>query len=152
MTDLSELEYFAGEWDAEGTFHKTPFNDEKPIRMGIETRRDLGGFWLVTRTAELRTADNPHPLAATYIWGVDPAGGRFTTDWFDSNGGRARQDGPGWDGDLLVFTGSMTSGGFTFALRDTFNRLGADEYHHLGEVDLGEGFIPVDEETARRRR
>ena len=46
----------------------------------------------------------------------------------------------------------MTYGGYRLALRDTFTRLGDDEFHHLGEVDLGQGWIPVDEERARRRR
>jgi len=43
-------------------------------------------------------------------------------------------------------------GGYRFALRDTFTRRGDHAYHHLGEVDLGQGWIPVDEEQARRRR
>ncbi|HEX8858484.1 MAG TPA: hypothetical protein VGC06_05190 [Actinomycetes bacterium] len=46
----------------------------------------------------------------------------------------------------------MTYGGYRFALRHTFTRRGDDAYHHLGEVDLGRGSIPVDEERARRRR
>jgi hypothetical protein len=45
----------------------------------------------------------------------------------------------------------MTYGGYRFALRDTFTRRSDDAYHHLGEVDLGQGWIPVDEELAHRR-
>jgi hypothetical protein len=45
----------------------------------------------------------------------------------------------------------MTLGGDRFALRDTFTGRGDDEFHHLGGVDLGQGWSPVDEERARRR-
>jgi hypothetical protein len=149
-TELAELDFFIGEWEAEGTFFTTPFSTEKSIRMNIETRRDLKGFWVLTRTAEQPTADNLNPLEASYVWGYDTANGQYIAEWFDSNGGRAHQESPGWDSDRLVFTGTMTSGGFTFALRDTFTRR-TNGYHHLGEVDLGAGWIPVDEEAVRRR-
>jgi hypothetical protein len=100
------------------------------------------GFWIRTRTAEQDSPDNPNPLTATYLWGYDPEAGRFSADWFDSNGGRATQTSAGWEGDRLVFVGQMTYGGYRFALRDTFTRRGDDAYHHLGEVDLGQGMDP----------
>jgi hypothetical protein len=90
-------------------------------------------------------------LPTTYHWGYEPDTGRFSAEWFDSNGGRATQTSTGWEGDRLVFLGQMTYGGYRFALRDTFTRRGDDAYHHLGEVDLGQGWIPVDEDQASRR-
>jgi hypothetical protein len=33
----------------------------------------------------------------------------------------------------------------------TLARRGDDEYHHLGEINLGQGWMPVDEERAYRR-
>jgi Protein of unknown function (DUF1579) len=144
---LAELAFFVGGWEAEGTFHATPFSSEKSIDVEVVHR----GFWIRTRTAERPSPDNPNPLTATYLWGYDPETGRFSAEWFDSNGGRASQSSAGWEGDRLVFLGPMTYGGYRFALRDTFTRRGDDAYHHLGEVDLGQGWIPVDEEQARRR-
>ncbi len=41
--------------------------------------------------------------------------------------------------ELAFFIGQMTHGGYRFALRGTFTRRGDDAYHHLGEVDLGQG-------------
>jgi hypothetical protein len=150
--ELAELAFFTGSWEADGTFHATPFSSEKPIAMRIDVEVVHRGFWVQTRTAEQPSPDNPNPLTATYLWGHDPETGRFSAEWSDSNGGRATQTSTGWVGDRLVFTGQMTYGGYRFALRDTFTRLGDDEFHHLGEVDLGQGWIPVDEERARRRR
>jgi hypothetical protein len=147
---LADLTFFTGVWDADGTFFATPFSAQKPIQMRITVEPEHRGFWVRTRAAELPSHDNPNPLSATYLWGFDPQEDRFIAEWFDSNGGRASQTSPGWNGDLLVFNGQMTAGGFTFALRDTFTRRGDNEYHHLGEVDLGQGWIPVDEENARR--
>jgi hypothetical protein len=148
--ELAELAFFTGAWEADGTFHATPFSAEKPIAMRIDVEVVHRGFWIQTRTTEQPSADNPNPLTATYLWGYDPETGRFSAEWFDSNGGRASQTSTGWEGDRLVFLGQMTYGGYRFALRDTFTRRGGDAYHHLGEVDLGQGWIPVDEEHARR--
>jgi hypothetical protein len=149
--ELAELAFFTGAWEAEGTFHATAFSSRKPIAMRIEVDLVHRGFWIRTRTAEQPSPDNPNPLTATYLWGHDPESGGFSAEWFDSNGGRATQTSTGWEGDHLVFIGQMTYGGYRFALRDTFSRRGDDAYHHLGEVDLGQGWIPVDEEFAHRR-
>jgi hypothetical protein len=149
--ELAKLAFFIGSWEADGTFHATPFSAGKPIAMRIDVEPLHRGFWIRTRTAEQPSPDNPNPLTATYLWGYDPEAGRFSADWFDSNGGRATQISTGWEGDRLVFIGQMTYGGYRFTLRDTFTRLGDDAYHHLGEVDLGQGWIPVDEERVHRR-
>lgn len=39
--------------------------------------------------------------------------------------------------------------GATLPLRDSFSRRGTDAYHHIGETDLGNGWIAVDEESVR---
>ena len=89
--DLAELAFFTGAWEAEGTFHATPFSAEKPIAMRIDVEVVHRGFWVQTRTAERPSPDNPNPLTATYLWGYDAEAGRFSAEWFDSNGGRATQ-------------------------------------------------------------
>lgn len=149
---MAELDFFRGAWDADGVFHATPFSARKPIRMTIEVAPMHRGFWLRFDTAELADPDNPNPLTATYVLGYDPVAAVFVASWFDSNGGHAAQRSAGWREDRLTFEGVMTTAGFAFQLRDTFIRRGDEEYHHLGEVDLGQGWIPVDEETVRRRR
>ena len=148
---IDDLRFFTGTWQASGTFFATPFSDRKPIRMTIQVVPVLGGSWVQTETAEEATADNPDPLLASYLWGRDAATGRLVAYWFDSSGGRAHETSPGWSGDRLVFTGEMTNGGITFPLRDTFVHIDPDAYQHLGEIDLGQGWIPVDEESVRRR-
>jgi Protein of unknown function (DUF1579) len=152
VPQLAELACFTGTWEAHGTFHATPFSAEKPIAMRIDVDLVHRGFWIQTRTAEQPSPDNPNPLTATYLWGYDPDTDRFSAEWFDSNGGRATQTSTGWAGGRLVFIGQMRYGGYRFTLRDTFTRRGDDAYHHLGEVDLGQGWIPADEEHVHRRR
>jgi hypothetical protein len=144
--DPDQLDFFLGRWHGKGTFFATPWWSEKPIEMTTEVTRELGDNWYLTRTAELASADNPNPLTAIYIWGYDAASQQFVAYWFDSRGGRATQTSPGWEGDTLIFNGEMTSGGYTFPLRDTFVKHGDGAYHHLGEVALDEKWIPVDEE------
>ncbi|MFJ7217817.1 DUF1579 family protein [Amycolatopsis sp. NPDC098790] len=147
---MNELAFFVGTWHAEGRFHETPFGAAKPIEMTLTGSSEDRGFWTVLRTEEAATEDNPDPLTARYIWGYDDAADEFVADWYDSNGGRASQRSAGWDGDELVFLGTITMGGHTVPLRDTFTRTGPDSYHHLGETDLGGGWIPVDDEAVTR--
>ncbi|MFD9701626.1 hypothetical protein [Lentzea sp. NPDC059081] len=147
---LRELDFFHGAWEASGLFHETPFGPRKDIEMRIETAAVERGHWVMVRTEELATPANPAPLTARYLWGHDVATGEFVADWFDSNGGHAVQRSSGWDGETFVLTGVMTMAGTSVPLRDTFTRLGDSSYHHIGEIDLGGGWIPVDEETVTR--
>lgn len=147
---MNELAFFLGTWDAPGKFHTTPFAPEKPIDMHIVGSGELNPHFLRISTAERPTPENTNPLRATYLWGYDAESDEFVADWFDSNGGRGRQRSAGWSGDTLVFEGTITMGGATVPLRDTFTQHGPDSYHHIGEVDLGQGWIPVDEEEAGR--
>ncbi len=148
---MEELEFFIGEWDAPGVFHETPFGPRKPIVMRITVEAEGRGHWISLRTQERPAPDNPQPLTARYIWGFDEQSGEYTADWYDSNGGRARQRSAGWDDDTFVLEGTIAMNGATVPLRDTFTRQGPDAYHHIGEIDLGRGWIPVDEENAVRR-
>lgn len=151
VEQLRDLEFFLGDCDAPGVFHETPFGPRKPIDMRVVVSTEEGGRWITSHMQELPTADNPHPLTARYMWGSDAGTGGFTADWFDSNGGRGQQRSTGWSGDTFVFEGTITMNGATVPLRDTFTRQGPDAYHHIGEIDLGDGWIPVDEENAVRR-
>lgn len=151
VSRLAELSFFDGAWLGTGTFFFTASGRPKPIVMDIRNSTGYEGNWVITHTRERRTADNPAPLEATYFWGYDPARDVFVAEWFDSVGGRATQQSSGWDGDRLVFTGTMTSSGNSFTLRDTFTRRGHSRYHHIGEADFGTGWTTVDEEEVRRR-
>jgi hypothetical protein len=147
---LGELGFFLGSWEGSGEFHATPFGAQKAIGMRVTGSVEEAGQWLMVRTEELATGENAAPLTARYLWGYDQAAGEFTAEWFDSNGGRATQRSAGWVDDTLVFLGTMTVGGFTVPLRDSFTRQGGDGYYHIGETDLGEGWITVDDETFAR--
>lgn len=147
---MRELDFFLGAWDAPGVFHETPFRPRAPIRMRIVGTSEGRGFWRMVRTTELPTPENPNPLTAMYVWGYDADSDEFVADWYDSNGGRASQRSKGWDGDRFQFSGSITTNGATVPLRDTFTRRGPDAYHHIGEVDLGDGWMAIDEEDAVR--
>lgn len=148
---LGGLSFFIGIWQEQGAFHATPFSTYKPIEMTVTVTAEEHGFWLLSRTLECATAANPTPLTARYLWGRDTKTNGFTADWFDSNGGHAVQRSPGWTGDTLVFLGTMTlANGMAAPLRDTFTRTGTNTYHHLGEANLGSGWIAVDEEDAVR--
>jgi hypothetical protein len=129
-----------------GDVMQTPFGAAKPIEMTLTGSSEDRGFWTVLRTEETATGHNPDPLTARYTWGYDEATDEFVADWYDSNGGRARQRSAG----RLVFLGTIAMGGHTVPLRDTFTRTDPDGYHHLGETDLGDGWIPVDDETVTR--
>jgi len=149
---MRQLEFFRGSWTGTGTFHDSPFGARKAIRMTITTTSVEEGFWYQLRTQEQPSPENPDPLTARYLWGFDPGTDTYVAHWFDSRGSHAEQTSRGWDNDVLLFEGHITNGGVTVPLRDTFTRLGADRYLHVGEVDLGAGWIIVDDEDVHRDR
>ena len=120
--------------------------------MTIATTSVEDGFWYQLRTREVRTAENPDPLSARYLWGFDGSAACFVARWFDSRSSYARQTSDGWHDEVLVFNGHISNGGVTVPLRDTFTRVDADRYLHVGAVDLGAGWITVDDEDVRRDR
>ena len=113
---LQDLAFFVGSWKANGTFFATSASPEKAIEMNIQGVQELENNWLILRTEENVTPENPHPLSAIYIWGYDLTSRQFLASWFDSHGGRATQTSSGWDGERLVFVGEMTVAGQTFPL------------------------------------
>ncbi len=147
---MRELDFFTGSWHGVGRFHDTPFGKGKPIEMAITGSGEDRGFWFVIRTEELATTENPDPLTARYLWGYDAGTDEFVAEWFDGNGGRATQRSKGWQADKLIFLGTITAGGHTVPLRDSFTRLDDDHYHHVGETNLGDGWITVDDEDVTR--
>src|SRR5258706_14039196 len=84
---LQDLAFFVGSWKANGTFFAIPGSPEKAIEMNIQGVQELENNWLILRTEEKVTPENPHPLSAIYIWGYDLASGQFLASWFDSHGG-----------------------------------------------------------------
>ena len=147
---LQDLAFFVGKWQANGTFFATPTSPQKPIAMTTDVTFELGGHWLVQRTEEQPTPENPSPLSVIYIWGYDLTSQQFIASWFASNGGRATQTSSGWNGDQLVFLGEMTIAGQTFPLRSTFIKKGENTFYYLGEVYFNGKWIPRGENLSVR--
>ncbi|MEO3892233.1 DUF1579 family protein [Nonomuraea sp. B5E05] len=146
-SDLAALAFFAGAWEGHGKFLTTGI--AQPV-LRVEGAFRHRGHWLEQRFSWIEQGEGLDVLEATRLWGYDSAERRFVSEWFDSRGRRATVTSPGWTGDRLVAEAIILDGGRRVHARETFVRVGDDEWRHLAEADFGQGQVLIEEQTLRR--
>ncbi len=100
------LATFVGSWRGEELLHPSRALPGGGVTLGsFDYRMDVAGFFLLSSYQQRRGDPLALVLSGHGVYGWDPARGRYTMHWFDSQGGLAPQS-PNhgtWDGDSLVF-------------------------------------------------
>ena len=148
--EVSQLKYFAGIWQCEGTDFAGPMGPEHPMQQTVTARMDLDGFWLIQRLEEKKTKDNPHPIKGVYAFAFDPGQKKFVALWNDNSGGWASQTSDGWEGDKFVLVGEYTGGGQKMPTRDVYVKKGAKELTHTVELKIKDQWSKAVEETCKK--
>jgi uncharacterized protein DUF1579 len=148
--ELGQLKYFVGTWTCKGTDPSTALGPEHPTQATVKIVSEYGGFWITARYEETKTAENPMPYRFLVIWGHDAKDKKFYQWSFDGMGGNGRAESSGWDGDKLVFNGSMMLMGKPTSARDNFTKKSDTELVHMGEMELDGKWTKTDEETCTK--
>lgn len=147
---VKELQTFIGTWQCKGITFASPMGPEHPTKATVHGTWILGGAWVQINYTELKTAKNPHPYAVQEVLSYDEQPKAFVAGAVDNMGGYSTQQSPGWDGDKLVFTGPMHSGGATMNSRDIFTRVGKNEVRHESEMEMDGKWTKLDQETCKK--
>ena len=148
--EMSQLKYFVGTWSCKGTNPSTSLGPEHATQATVRVTSDYGGFWITARYEEAKTDENPMPYKFMVVWGHDAKDKKFYQWSFDAMGGNGRAESGGWEGDKLVFNGSMMLMGKPTNARDNFTKKSDTELVHMGEMELDGKWTKTDEETCTK--
>jgi len=144
---LAPLAWFVGNWKCQQTDYPP---DGGPIHSKVKTkvRWTLGGKWLDWSVVQQPNPTVPNPSKGNWIWGWDATKNQFVADWHDSEGFRSQQWSPGWNGDTLLFEGTVyLPFGAALPSRDTFTRTGSGSVRDVGTVLVGGNWLTISEIT-----
>jgi hypothetical protein len=113
------VEFLLGTWDI---LAATPGTDER-IRFRYEVRPLLDNVWF---SGHGRSGDGT--MESRDVWGRDAQSGQLIRVIFDGSGTWATMRSPGWQGERLVLEGDARSAGGAVRVRETIERLGANEF------------------------
>jgi hypothetical protein len=147
---LSVERWFVGNWICEGTQHASPAGPGVEFTDRFRFHMALGGAWLIYQIDQLKgpVKGNQTLIGAT-TW---DANAKLHVRR-DMNIGGSRMDvtSPGWEGDKLVYTGTMITGDDKLTVKHTFTRKGDAAYDAV-VVMSGPGGEPMmwEEESCKR--
>lgn len=150
--DLKDLEYFQGNWQCSGTAFKSEMGPEHPTKASVRAGWALNNQWLSFTYAEVKMKDNPTPFSVSGFMGYDPESKRLVLLGADAMGGYSTESSPGWEGDRLAFEGASHMGTMTMNGRDAFMKTSNTEFIHTYEIQAGDQWTKLDQETCRRQK
>jgi len=146
---VAQLKPLVGSWACTGrTLGPGP---EHPTSGSLGFSWLLDGFWLEARYEEPKgSTANPVPLAWIAHWGFDEVQEGLTADLVDNIGGDASLSTAGWQGDKLIFEGTVHRFHVQFQARDSFVRHGEDQLLHTLEANVNNNWVKLHEDTCNR--
>src|SRR5437868_1138296 len=86
-SELTQLDYFVGDWTCSGTTFANPMGPEHATTAKVHGARAVGQAWVHITYDENKTAANPQPYHAGVYMGYDAAKKSFVSFCGDSFGG-----------------------------------------------------------------
>lgn len=148
----SNFKGFEGSWKCEAHMPAGaagPNSPESTTKSTVKIKKDLNGFWYVGEYEAKKGKTTPE-MKGEFFLGYNPNTKQTTMTNFDSSGGMVQSTGTGIQGDTLTFTGEGTHGGQKVKVRETMTKKGDKEVTRRVEVDSGQGYQPVVEETCKK--
>lgn len=145
------LKPLEGTWKCTGVAYASEMGPEHPTSATVTAAWILSDKWLRLDYKEMKTAKNPHPVAAELLMTYNEAEKKVASGCVDNMGGYCTEvsGNPPWNGDKIVLDGSGNFGGQTAKVRDTFTK-GPGWIKHMGEMEGPKGWMKINEETCKR--
>lgn len=150
--EVGQLSYFVGDWTCQGKAETSPMGPAHATRAKVHISKEMGGFWVVGRYLEVKTAANPHPMDYHFLQGYDGTAKSLVMECFDAFGDHCHQTSAGWKDGKLVYSGEQTGSGPATPVRDTFTKKGEAELEHSGEVQVDGKWTSTDHEICKRAK
>jgi hypothetical protein len=142
--NLANLDFFAGKWNCTGT----DFSSGKPMatKSTANGRWDYGNRWLAVDLNQ----SQPAPMKAAAFLGYDEGPKMYVVGYLDSMGGYGTSGSKGWVGDTITYDGDAHMMGMAMKGRDWFQKMGANKFKHVFEVEEKGAWKKMAEETCTK--
>jgi len=150
--EVGQLSYFVGDWNCQGKAEASPMGAAHATRATVHITKEMGGFWIVGRYSEVKTAANPNPMIFHFLQGYDGTAKALVMDCYDAFGDHCHQKSEGWKDGKLVYSGEQTGNGPATPVRDTFTKKGEAVLEHGGEVQVDGKWVATDHEICVRAK
>lgn len=138
--ELAEaMKPFDGNWKCTGKVNDNPMGKGHSYAGKYTQKSELGGFWYVARHEETKTKDSPTPYSMIMTVGWDPEKKQLSRSDVDNMGGITHGTSKGWEGDKLIWEGSMVGGPEKITFKDTITKKGPKETHWATELTGPDG-------------
>src|SRR5205085_11447364 len=99
-----------------------------PYKAKADFKWGLGNYWLTWHVDQEKSKDNPMPVSTAGGSTYDPATKKFVRSDMMSGGMWSTMSSPGWEGDVLTFTGEQSMMGKKVPVKHTLTKKGDSEY------------------------
>ena len=142
--NLRNLDYFAGKWNCTGT----DLSSGKPMATAGTAygRWDYDNRWLVVDLNQSK----PMAMKAAAFLGYDSGPKQYVVGYLDSTGGYGTSGSKGWMGDTITYDGEAHMMGMAMKGRDWFQKMGANKFKHVFEVEEKGAWKKMLEETCTK--
>ncbi len=119
ISELDEIAYFEGTWRCE---QPPSLLSSESTALNWQVERDLNGSWYVGYAEEVATATNPEPVNSREFLGYDAIAEHFIRVSAVSNGNLLNLTSSGWQGEQLIWEGTVTTRSELISLRQMITR------------------------------
>ena len=137
--EMDKVKWMVGTWQCTGKTLASPMWPEHPTEGTVTLEMTLGGFWIVGRYREKKTAQNPTPISGDEYWSYDSAEKMWDRVSVDSMGTFSTATAKAWEKGNLVWMGEGMMGGQKMKVRDTFTEKSPREITYSGEMGTPDG-------------
>ena len=127
---LTATKFFLGSWNCAGTQAAGPWGPEAKSAGKLGFKMDLNNFFMSV-DGNFKMGENKQLFRG--VNGYDPTTKKLMRMDWDSMGGAAHLSSPGWEGDVLTFTGEGMMMGQKMKLRHTMTKKGDKEFTSVFE-------------------
>lgn len=118
--ELEQLEFFQGTWRVEET---VAGSSSPPKISKSKIKQDLNNFWYIGSNKEIRSQSNPNPkINGRVFLGYNTSSQRFIRLTVLDNGDYINMTSTGWEGNQLVWEGTLVRMGQSIPLRQTITK------------------------------
>ena len=148
---LRQLDYFKGSWTCKGTAFAMENAPEHAVAGKLNNKWIMNGAWLQYNYDGIKTKSDPKPMSAAGFMGYDSEHKNFAMGGVCSDGCYSTETSPGWEGDVMIFTGPNHMGGMTTNGRDEFHKVSKSELKYVYQIEMNGKWQKVMEETCKRQ-
>ena len=147
---LRQLDYFKGTWICKGTAFAMPEAPEHAISGKLTSEWIMNGAWLHFNYDGMKSKSDPKPMSAAGFMGWDSEKKDFVIGTVCSDGCFSSEMSPGWENDVMIFTGPNHMGGMTMNGRDEFHKISSTEFRYVNQFEMDGKWQKAMDETCKK--